>query len=154
MFLLKRAEANFKLKSYRDTIEDCTNVLNSKWTGHALKLRTDTYLILKQFKKAIKDYVLVLQAGEEQTVRDCLNNAYNQFESNNRVEYHHFILGVDRTSTFKEIQKKYKDLFKINHPDKADKDKLSQEISTQFCHRLSKSMTYFRNIEERKKLKK
>lgn len=127
-----RALVNSKLGNLRDSIGDCTKVLeiNGQYLK-ALLLRAKCYNDLEKYDECVKDYEAALKIQKTMEIKNLLRDAKFALKKSKRKDYYK-ILGVTKNSSDEEIKKAYRKKALVHHPDRhansSDVDKKEQEL--------------------------
>ena len=132
--LYNRSSANFKLERYKDTVEDCTEVLKLNETHlKALGRRAHSHFKLKEFEECVIDCEEVQRLGQSGEIKKLIEDA--KFSIRIQKDKNNFtILNVAKSAAKGEIKKAFHKLSLLYHSDKhpgataIDKKKLERKF--------------------------
>lgn len=116
--LYNLALATSKIGLIHDAINHCTNAIKSKWLfTKFLKLRANCYVSMRNFERAVEDFITLLNNEPSNEVKTMLQKAQFSLQRQQSSNYYD-ILDIEKNETQDNIKKAYKKLALIHHPDK------------------------------------
>ncbi|KAF7988139.1 hypothetical protein HCN44_007633 [Aphidius gifuensis] len=117
----KMAKASYKLKNYKQSIEDCSKALkifpnNIDFLIH----RGDSYMKICDYKSAVEDLTTALRLNPfSNECRHLLYEAMTLLKvSKSSKSKYHDILGVKKSASLDDIRKAYHEKAMLHHPDR------------------------------------
>lgn len=133
--LLNRALTNSKIGLIRDAINDCSRAMEDlnidvQSYKNGLSLRADCYMEIRKYERAVVDYTELLKMERSQKVKSKLSESKFQlkrFQSDNFYDR----LEINRNATDEDINRAFKRLALIHHPDKHSDAPNNEQIEQQ-----------------------
>lgn len=145
--LVQIGRASYMKGDLQHAIIACTKSLNRYTNNDALWLRSKIHFKKGSYQNAIADLEVAFNVAadeKKQKIEDALNKYKIQIKKKDVDCYCRIILGIEDNADLKDIKSIYRNLAKLNHPDKLQekptKEKLKRE---EFMKELNFAKLYF-----------